>query len=132
MNGHDTDPTPPHGTERPAPPDRGQAARTYLATVYTTDPTDRLALDTLSEMVDALALAVRLSHSGDLDILAHVLVDSGRDWFGWFRCPSCHANTAPDERGESGYCMDCDEATADDQDRDAYGAPYGGRDDLDD
>lgn len=149
------DETPPHGITRPSPAD---LARAYLvrSEMLTDDPADRSALATLTLVMDSLDLIVRCWLSGDGGTIDQVVEASG-DLFGWRTCPSCHEATHPDEWDARGFCVGCrpcarcgetgrtldeestcadclglypEEMGEDDQDRDAYGAPYGGRGDL--
>lgn len=135
MNGHDTDPTPPHGIERPPTPktDLREHYATTLGKVHAFTDHDRAVLLTATDALDALALAVWAYHHGDEYALRDALIESGRDWFGWSKCDACgedaHRDDLTDHNGDE-LCEAC-HADTDDQDRDAYGAPYGGRDDLD-
>lgn len=127
---HDTDPTPPEGIPRPP---AGDLARAWLTDNAGATEHDRAVLATLTLALDSLALVTRLYLWGDAHTLDAVVVAGARDLFGWRDCSRCREITHPDDWDARGCCSSCaDDTTDDDQDRDAYGAPYGGRDDLDD
>lgn len=155
------DETPPHGITRPSPDDLARAylVRSEMLTDDPADRSALATLTLVIDSLDLIVRCWLSGDGGTIDQVVEASGDlfgwrtcpscheatHPDEWDARGFCADCYASGDVEcsRCGETGRlldeestCADClglypEEMGDDDQDRDAYGAPYGGRDDLD-